>query len=49
MAKEMGTIGECIGCLYLDELNNGNLICTKYEEVLDETVENCEDWVVDHR
>ena len=49
MAKEMGTIGKCISCLYFDELNNGALFCRQYDEVLDEEKEDCPDWLVDYR
>ena len=49
MAEEMGVVGKCEGCLYFDELNNGSLFCRQYDEVLDETKENCKDWIVDHR
>lgn len=47
LAEEMGWVGKCIGCLYLDRFN-GVSICEK-KGVLDEEVENCLDWVVDHR
>lgn len=47
MAKEMGTIGKCKGCLYLN-WNNGDY-CSKLEEPLEELRENCDSWVVDHR
>lgn len=49
MAKENNGIGKCSYCLYLDELNNGSLFCRQYHEILDEEIENCKDWIVDHR
>ena len=49
MAKEMGTIGKCISCLYFDEFPNGALRCRQYDEILDEEQEDCPDWIVDHR
>lgn len=42
-AKEMGTIGKCISCLYL----NGNR-CDK-KGLLKKHKTNCEEWVVDCR
>ena len=44
MAEEMGYVGKCIGCLYLEDD-----YCTKNEELLKEHKTNCEDWLVDHR
>ena len=43
MAREMGTIGQCKSCLYL----NGNR-CDK-KGLLKKHRSNCKDWVVDHR
>lgn len=45
LAKEMGTIGKCIGCLYLEYDN----YCMKKGKKLNERKSNCKDWVVDHR
>lgn len=47
LAREMGTIGKCKGCLYLN-WNNGDY-CSKLEEPLEELREDCQMWVVDHR
>lgn len=49
MAKECDGIGKCTWCLYYDTLPNGYSFCRCYDEVIDEKVENCPDWVVDHR
>ena len=49
MAKECDGIGKCTWCLYYDTLSNGYSFCRCYDEVIDEEVENCPDWIVDHR
>ncbi|MBQ2635373.1 MAG: hypothetical protein IJJ11_07460 [Methanosphaera sp.] len=36
MAREMGTVGKCIGCRYFEKLRNGALFCEKYDKILDE-------------
>lgn len=50
MAKEMGWIGKCRGCLhnlvYVDGVK-GIVFCDKKGRVRER--ENCEDWIVDHR
>lgn len=48
MAKEMGTIGKCRGCLYFDTNVEGVRHC-QIKGVMREEQENCEDWIVDHR
>ena len=45
MAKEMGTIGKCISCLYLEYDN----YCRKKGKKLKERKENCSEWQVDFR
>lgn len=50
LAEEMGWVGKCIGCLYLE----GDY-CRKKDEILDEDEifgegrVDCEDWFVDYR
>ena len=50
MAKEMGYVGKCIGCLhnliYIDG-DRRELLCEKKGIVKEKT--NCKEWVVDHR
>lgn len=46
IAKEMGYIGKCIGCLHLDGDGKDEYCKGK---LLKERKENCKDWVVDHR
>ena len=48
MAEEMGTVGKCRGCLYLETNVNGTRYC-QLKGVLTSEKENCKDWVVDHR
>lgn len=48
MAKEMGWIGKCRGCLYCTWIKPiGTVKCTK-KGIIPEEI-NCKDWVVDHR
>ena len=51
MAEESGLIGKCGGCLYLDYRGRDSEFkyCSKHNEVLEEEVVDCPDWVVDHR
>lgn len=49
MAREMGTVGKCIGCRYFEKLRNGALFCEKYDKILDEEKEDCSGWAVDIR
>lgn len=48
MAKEMGYVGKCIGCLYCDHYSDTRVICSK-KGVLNKPKENCDEWIVDHR
>ena len=45
MAEEMGTVGKCIGCVYLEYDD----YCRKKGKKLKERKENCDDWVVEYR
>lgn len=45
LAEEMGWVGKCIGCLYLEY----DKYCRKKGKKLKELKENCSDWVVDSR
>ena len=48
MAKEMGWVGKCIGCLYTTtKYDDGDWYCTKRKKKTNQ--ENCPEWVVDHR
>lgn len=48
MAKEMGYIGKCIGCLYLERrLQENMIVCSK--KGVTRQKEDCKDWIVDHR
>ena len=52
MAEEMGTVGKCISCLYLDSRMIGDESvdwCSKHNALLAERESDCNDWVVDHR
>lgn len=50
LAEEMGWVGKCIGCLYLEDN-----YCRKKDEILGEDeifgegIVDCEDWFVDYR
>ena len=44
LAEEMGWVGKCIGCLYLEDD-----YCRKKDEILDEERVDCGDWFVDYR
>jgi hypothetical protein len=46
MAKEMGYVGKCIGCVHLDG-DGVDEYCKG--KVLTERKENCKDWLVDMR
>lgn len=48
MAKEMGYIGKCKGCLYYETNCQGVRFC-QIHGVLSKEKENCKDWVVDSR
>lgn len=45
-AEEMGTVGKCISCYYLDS-DGKNEYCKG--KLLEKRKENCEDWFVDMR
>ena len=48
MAKEMGWIGKCRGCLYCEYMKNFGLVkCQKKGKIKEQ--ENCKDWIVNHR
>jgi len=48
IAREMGYIGKCIGCLYLERrLEENRIICSKKGVIRQR--DNCKDWIVDHR
>lgn len=48
MAKEMGWIGKCRGCLYCEGITNfGLATCQKKGKIHEQ--EDCKDWIVDHR
>ena len=48
LAREMGWIGKCRGCLYCNGITNfGFATCQKKGRIPEK--ENCPDWVVDHR
>ena len=49
MAKEMGWIGKCRGCLYCDWIKSFGVVkCRKLGGLIKEQ-EDCKEWVVDHR
>lgn len=48
LAEELGLIGKCQGCRYLDWNPNGDY-CSKKNELLPELKEDCKDWAVDIR
>ena len=48
LAEEMGTVGKCKGCLYYEIYPNGALHC-RIKGIIDDEMEDCRDWVVDHR
>lgn len=45
LAEEMGTVGKCVGCWYLEYKD----YCRKKDVYLNERKENCKDWCVDIR
>ena len=51
MAEELGVVGKCTGCLYLDFRGRDRdfRYCSKNKELLEEEIVDCPDWVVDHR
>ncbi|MBQ6099000.1 MAG: hypothetical protein IJI80_04410 [Methanobrevibacter sp.] len=48
MAREMGTVGKCRGCVYCNRYSDERIVCSK-KGVLEKEKENCKEWVVDYR
>ena len=47
MAKEMGLIGKCKGCLFCEYIKPyGLVMCQKKGKIREQ--DDCEEWVVDH-